>query len=85
MSKNKQLTEDDFIRAGMDAAERKKAARIEAAIIEDGCISAASLPEKFQVKDVKDPDFLITLPKEALVAIILKIYGDFEKFLKACS
>lgn len=81
---NKQLTEDDFIKAGMGAAERKKAAKLEEDINNDGVISAASLPDEYQIKDPFDPEFLMGLPKEVLVKIIETFQQGHQDFVKLC-
>ena len=55
----------------------------EETVNKDGVISAASLPDEFQVKDPFDPNWLMTLPKEALVAVIRTFSEGYIKHIAA--
>ena len=61
----------------------EKKNKLEDAINNDGVISAASLPDEYQIKDPFDSEFLMSLPKEALVAVIQTFQEGFIKYVAA--
>jgi hypothetical protein len=46
---------------------------------DDGVISAASLPEKFQITEPFSPEYLMTIPKDVLVKFIGMARDEYKK------